>query len=114
MLQASKKILVAQIAPRSSISWLKQQHWSFQSGFTVQKRVLRMKSLGGDYSRMMFASGTEEKISDKSTSPTPTTPILQDREAAKKKTETPAPRKFGFNRYKEEAKYDGRTTYEKP
>jgi len=62
MLQASKKILVAQIAPKSSIPWLKQQHRCFQSGFIVKKRVLRMTSLGGDYSRMMFASGTEEKI----------------------------------------------------
>jgi hypothetical protein len=50
MLQASKKIAVTTTAPRVSISKVYQHH-----RFRARMRILGMRTLEGNYSKMMFA-----------------------------------------------------------
>jgi len=55
MLQASKKIVVTATAPRVSISKVYQHHRYFHFGFRARMRILGMRTLEGNYSKMMFA-----------------------------------------------------------
>lgn len=55
MLQASKKIVVTATAPRVSISKVYQHHRFFHFGFRARMRILGIRTLEGNYSKMMFA-----------------------------------------------------------